>query len=180
MTGTSLKILVLTATTVSLTACGATTNGLGNALAQKAVSQAVASRMAADEPVIAETTVRTTTVVTPVDETLLVSSEMSPQCREIATKMAATDARIESANVTINGGENIAGQAAASVATQAALHNGAASVISKVPFGGLFAKAAMDSAANSGKKKIAKAQKDLSKATLQRAKLEGMYAGKGC
>jgi hypothetical protein len=180
MVSTSIKILFLTTATLSLAACGATTNGLGKALAQKAASQAITAQMASDEPMITETTTTSTTVVMPATTTNIASLNMAPECQAIATKVAAVDARILAANEILNGGDNVAGQAVASVATQAAVHNGAAQVIGKVPFGGLFAKAAMDGVSNSGKKKAKRATKDLNKATLERAKLEGMYAGKGC
>lgn len=180
MTRNSLKFLFLATAAVSLTACGASTGGFASAMAQKAVSEAVASKMAADEPVVTEINTSTTTVMTPSETSLLVDADLSPECQKIATKMTETNARITSANEVIGSGQGIGGQAAAAAASQAAVHGGAAQVISKVPFGGLFAKAAMDSVANSGKKKVAKAQKDLEKATLERAKLEGIYAGKGC
>lgn len=177
MTNKLVKILILGTATVSMTACGATTNGLGKALAQKAASQAVASQLAANKSPDEDAT---TTVITQTTTTSIASLNMEPECQAIATKVAAVDARISAANDVINGGNNVEGEAAVSVASTAAAHSGAAQVIGKVPFGGLFAKTAMDSVAKSGKKKVKKAKKELSKATLERAKLEGMYAGKGC
>lgn len=171
------KTLILGTATLSMTACGATTNGLGSALAQKAASQAVASQLAANESPADDATA---TVITQTTTTSIASLNMAPECQAIATKVAAVDARISAANDVINGGNNMGGEAAVSVASTAAAHSGAAQIIGKVPFGGLFAKAAMDGVANSGKKKMKKAKKDLNKATLERAKLEGLYAGKGC
>ena len=177
MTNKKIKFLILGAAAVSMTACGATTNGLGKAMAQKAAAQAVASQLAAKE---SPDDVTTATVTTQTTTTSVASLNMAPECQAIANKVADVDARISAANDIINGGNSVGGEMAASVASTAAVHSGAAQVMAKVPFGGLFAKAAMDGVAKSGEKKMKNAQKDLNKATLERAKLEGMYAGKGC
>ena len=177
------NLLIITTALSLLSACGATTGGLQNAVAQKVASQAVTSAMASrNSGVVTPEAIETTAVETTIDAQSVTPVQVSKKCASIATKLAALDLEIDEANNVIVGanGSNVAGGLAASVATQGALHGGAAQVIGKVPFGGLFAKAAMDGMANSGKKKIAKAQRKIQKATLEKAKLEGMYAGKGC
>lgn len=165
------KLILISAMALSISACGATTGGLKGAIAQKVASEAVRSAVTENEPV-AVTTVTT--------ETVYVENN-DPKCAAIQTKMMAVDQRILEANETLGtNGTNVVGGVATAAATQGAMHAGAAQVIGKVPFGGLFAKAAMDKVGNSGKKKQAKAQKSLQKASLEKAKLEGMYAGKGC
>ena len=103
-------------------------------------------------------------------------------CATLMTEIAKTDAIILASSETITGagGANFAGQAAAAAGSQVALQNGAAGALAKVPFGGLFAKAAVDKVANSGKRKTQKAQADLQSANLRKAKLSGLYAGKNC
>jgi len=175
--GHKLKLVLMATAVMGVTACGASTGGLQNALAQKVASDAIQSTIANDETTVVTTVTTETVAITPE-----VSDTMSPKCKKVALKMAELDARIAIANETISkgNGANMAGQAAAAAASQGAMHAGAAQVIGKVPFGGLFAKAAMDKVANSGKKKIAKAQKDIQKATLERAKLEGKFSGLNC
>ena len=103
-------------------------------------------------------------------------------CAALTTEMAEVDATIMAANKTLgnSGRANVAGQVAATGASQAAMRSGAAGAIAKVPFGGLFAKSAMDAVANSGKRKAEQAQADLQNANLRKASLSGLYAGKNC
>lgn len=167
MKTTSLIILGLTG--LSLSACGATSGGLAQSLAQKAAVQAVTS------PSTQSPSMQTAAIAEPV-------IAKDAKCETIALKMAETDATIDESNMIISGAAqgNVAGQAVAAGASQAALHTGAAGALARVPFGGLFAKAAMDTVANSGKKKAEAAQKQLEKATLRKAKLSGLYAGRNC
>lgn len=168
------KIILFSTLALSLSACGASTGGLKNAIAQKVASEAVQKTMATNEAAAVSVVTTETIIVDP--------ASADPKCAALATKIVAVDQRILEANEIIAGanGTNVAGGLATAAATQGAMHAGAAQVIGKVPFGGLFAKAAMDGVANKGKKKAAKAQKSLQKSTLEKAKLEGMYAGKGC
>lgn len=177
-TVSTLTALALGLSVIGLSGCGATTGGVQNALAQKMASEAVQKAMENDETAVVTTVTTETVAVTPVD----VTEDMSPDCEKVAMKMVKVDTRIAAANEVIATGNSsvVAGQAAAAATSSGAAHMGAAQAISKVPFGGLFAKKALDGMANSGKKKIAKAEKDLQKATLERAKLEGRYAGMNC
>jgi len=163
------SLLILGLAGLSLSACGATSGGLAQSLAQTAASKAVASS-SAPAPQIQTTAAAETAL--PADA----------KCEAIAVKMAETDAVIASSNEIITGAaqSQAAGQAVASGASTAAVHSGAAGALARVPFGGLFAKAAMDTMANSGQKKAAKAQKELDKAVLRKAKLSGLYAGRNC
>lgn len=152
---------------VSLSACGATTGGLTQTLAKKAAMQSVSSQVS-------------TTSTSATGQLPVVDSHMD--CAVLTTELAKVDAIISASNETIagSGRANVAGRAAATGASQAALHSGAASALAKVPFGGLFARKAMDSVANSGTKKVERAQADLQNANLRKASLSGLYAGKNC
>lgn len=165
------SLLILGLAGLSLSACGATSGGVAQSLAQQAAMRAVTPT-----PTPAETPLLQSSVS---DEPILVADA---KCETIAVKMAEADATIANSQAIIAGAgqSNIAGQAAAAGASQAAIHSGAAGALAKVPFGGFFAKAAMDTAANSGRKKAEAAQKELEKATLRKAKLSGVYAGRNC
>lgn len=161
------KILMTGLLAVSLSACGATTGGLAKSMAKKAAIQSVSSQ--------SPTTSAPTTAQLPV-----VDGHMD--CAALTVELAKVDRIINASNETIagSGGANIAGKAAAAGASQAALHTGAASALAKVPFGGLFARKAMDTVANSGAQKVEQAQADLQNANLHKASLSGLYAGKNC
>ena len=166
MKTTSLLILGLAG--LSLSACGATSGGLAQSLAQQAATKAVAPSSSA--PATQTTTVAEADLPT------------DAKCEVIAAKMAEADAVIANSNEVISGAaqSQAAGQAVTSGASTAAVHTGAAGALARVPFGGFFAKAAMDTMANSGQKKAEKAQKELDKAVLRKAKLSGLYAGRNC
>jgi len=160
-------LLITGLTALSLSACGATTGGMAKSMAKQAAVNTVSSKVTS--------TAAPSTVQAPnVDSTM--------DCAALSTEMAEVDAIIDAANKTLgnSGRANVAGQVAATGASQAALHSGAAGALAKVPFGGLFAKSAMDAVANSGKKKAEKAQADLQNANLRKANLSGLYAGKNC
>jgi len=152
---------------VSLSACGATTGGLAQSMAKQAAIGAVTSNNASTAAPIA---------------TQVVSVDSSMDCAALAKEISDVDAIIFASNETISGsgGSNIAGGLAAAGASQAAAHSGAAQALAKVPFGGLFAKKAMDSVANAGRKKVEAAQADLQNANMRKASLSGLYAGKNC
>lgn len=161
------KFLMTGLLAVSLSACGATTGGLAKSMAKKAAVQTASSQLSpTSEPAIAQFPA--------------VDSHMD--CAALTVELAKVDAIIIESNGTINGSgsADMAGNIAAAGASQAALHNGAASALAKVPFGGLFAKKAMDTMANSGAKKVEQAQADLQAANLHKASLTGLYAGKNC
>lgn len=162
-----LTLLMTGVMAVSLAACGATTGGLAQSLATKAALQSVSS---------ADSTPSTAATA----QLPMVDSHMD--CAALTAELATVDAIITASNDTIHGagGTNLAGQVAATGASQAALHSGAASALAKVPFGGFFAKKAMDTVANSGAKKMEQAQADLQNANLHKASLTGLYAGKNC
>jgi len=152
---------------IFLSACGATTGGVAKSIAKQAAMKSVSSKVS---PTAAPATVQAPAVDSNMD------------CAVLATEMAEVDATIMAANKTLgnSGAATIAGQAAATGASQAALHSGAAGALAKVPFGGLFAKSAMNAVANSGKKKTEQAQADLQNANLRKASLSGLYVGKNC
>jgi hypothetical protein len=153
--------------TLSLSACGATTGGLAKSLAKQAAIQS-ASAPASISP----------TSVT----TQLPAVDHNMDCAGLSTELADVDALINTSNKTIagSGRANVAGKIAATGASQAALRSGATSALSKIPFGGLFAKKAMDTAANTEVKKVQQAQANLQSANLRKATLSGLYAGKNC
>jgi len=163
------SLLILGLAGLSLSACGATSGGVAQSLAQQAAMRAVTPTPA--QAVAAESEITADPIVV-----------ADAKCETIAVKMAEADATIANSQAIIAGAgqSNMAGQAAAAGASQAAIHSGAAGALAKVPFGGFFAKAAMDTAANSGRKKAEAAQKELDKATLRKAKLSGLYAGRNC
>ena len=155
--------LLTTFAAVSLCACGATTGGVAGTMAQQAAMQTISSP-----------------TPTPAAQPAIVNGDAD--CTSLSAQLAEVNALINQSNQTIaaSGGVNVAGKVAATGASHVALHNGAAGALAKVPFGGLFAKAAVDSVANAGKRKAAKAQADLQNATLRKATLTGLYAGKNC
>lgn len=162
------SILLMTGlVALGLGACSATTGSVAKSMAGQAAMQAAASKSA--QPATAAA------VEAPAVDT-------SMDCAALTEEMTEVDAIIAASNKTINGAgtADIAGKAAAAGASQAALHTGAAGALARVPFGGLFAKSAMDSVANSGQKKVAKAQSELQSANLRKATLTGLYAGKNC
>ncbi|CAM3832322.1 hypothetical protein [Litorimonas haliclonae] len=163
------SLLILGLAGLSLSACGATSGGVAQSLAQQAAMRTVTPAPA--QAVSAESEVTADPIIV-----------ADAKCETIAAKMAEADTTIANSQAIIAkaGQSNVAGQAVASGASTAAVHSGAAGALAKVPFGGFFAKAAMDKAANSGRKKAAKAQKELDKAVLRKAKLSGLYAGRNC
>ncbi len=165
----SSSLLILGLAGLSLSACGATSGGVTQSLAQQAGMRAVSPTPVQSAPV--------QTAIAP-DPVIAADAK----CETIAVKMAEADATIAKSNAVITGAEqsDMAGQIAVAGASQAAVHSGAAGALARVPFGGLFAKAAMDTAATSGRKKAEAAQRELDKATLRKAKLSGLYAGKNC
>jgi len=166
-------VLITSVLALSLSACGATTGGVTKSLAKQAAISTISQQIQNQEN-MATLTEPAPATVQPV--------EADKKCVTLAAQIAETDEIIAQATTTIDGagGANIAGQAAAAGASQLALQNGAAGALAKVPFGGLFARSAMNSIANSGKKKVEKAQKSLNKAKLRKARLSGLYAGKNC
>lgn len=160
-------LLITSLMALSLSACGATTGSIAKSMAKQAAVNSVSSKVSPTPTVSA--------VQAPV-----VDSTMD--CAALTVQMAEVDAAIMTANQTLgnSGRANVAGKVAATGASQAALRSGATGAIAKVPFGGLFAKAAMDRVANSGEKKAAQAQADLQNANLRKASLSGLYAGKDC
>ena len=152
---------------LSLSACGATTGGIAKSMAKQAAVKSVSSK-------VSETSMASAMQAPIIDSTM--------NCAALTTEMAEVDAAIMTANKTLgnSGRANVAGKVAATGASQATLRSGAAGAIAKVPFGGLFAKAAMDRAANSSEKKAEQAQADLQNANLRQASLSGLYAGKDC
>lgn len=154
-------------TAISLSACGATTGGLAQSMAKQAAIGAVTSN--------------TPTTAAPV-AMQSVSVDNSMDCFALTKEISDVDAIILASNETISGSgsSNLAGGLAAAGASQAAASSGAAQALAKVPFGGLFAKKAMDSVANAGRKKVEAAQADLQNATMRKASLSGLYAGKNC
>lgn len=152
---------------LSLSACGATTGGIAKSMAKQAAVKSVSSKVS---PTAAPAAVQAP----------VINGDMD--CAALTTEMAEVDAIIATSNKTLgnSGRANVTGKVAATGASQAALHSGAAGAIAKVPFGGLFAKAAMDKVANSGAKKAEQAQADLQNANLRKASLSGLYAGKDC
>lgn len=165
MKTTTLLISGLTA--ISLSACGATTGGLAQSMAKKAAYDAVTSKANSTPAPVA---------------TQAVSIDYSMDCAALAKEMSDVDAIIIASNTVISGSgtSNMVGGLAAAGASQAAARSGAASALAKVPFGGMFAKKALDSLANSGKKKVEAAQADLQNANMRKASLAGLYAGKNC
>lgn len=161
------KLLMTGLLAVSLSACGATTGGLTQSLAKKAAMQSVSSQVSTSS---APAAVQFTAIDSHMD------------CAALTVELAKVDAIINESNETIAGAgsANMAGQVAATGASQAALHSGAASALAKVPFGGLFAKKAMDTMANAGARKVEQAEADLQTANLHKASLSGLYAGKDC
>ena len=159
-------LLITSLAALSLSACGATTGGMAKSMAKNAAVKSVTKASPTSAPA---------SVQSP-----MVNSNMD--CAALTTQMAEVDATIMAANKTLgnSGTANFAGQAAAAAGSQVALQNGAAGALAKVPFGGLFAKAAVDRVANSGKRKAEKAQADLQAANLRKASLSGLYAGKNC
>ncbi|RKQ68920.1 hypothetical protein DES40_1695 [Litorimonas taeanensis] len=178
------QFLLASALAVSLSACGASTGGLAKSLAKDAAMKTVSNQ-------VSPQTVAPSVVSAPLPDAAA-STEPTPtpivrraktnkKCKAIAEEMNEIDANIVAYTEIINnGGSSLAGQAAATGASHAAVHSGAANALMKVPFGGLFAKSAIDSLANSGAKKVEKAQKDLEKANLRKATLTGLYTGKDC
>lgn len=162
-----LTLLMTGLMAVSLSACGATTGGLTQSLATKAAMQSMSSTESTSS---APATAR------------LSMEDSQMDCAALTAELANVDAIITESNDIIQGagGANVAGQVAATGASQAALHSGAASALAKVPFGGFFAKKAMDTVANSGAKKVEQAQVNLQNANLHKAGLTGLYAGKNC
>jgi len=160
-------LLITGLTALSLSACGATTGGIAKSMAKQTAVSSVTSKVT---PTAAPAAVQAPII----DGTM--------DCAALTTEMAEVDATIMAANKILgnSGSANLAGQVAATGASQAALHSGAAGALAKVPFGGLFAKSAMDVVANSGKRKAEQAQADLQNANLRKASLTGLYAGKNC
>jgi len=152
---------------LSLSACGATTGGLAQSMAKQAAIGAVTSN--------------TSTATAPV-AVQAVSIDSSMDCAALTQEIKEVDAIILASNETISGsaGSNLASGLAATGASQVATRTGAAQALAKVPFGGLFAKKAMDSVANAGLKKVEAAQVDLQNANMRKASLSGLYAGKNC
>lgn len=160
-------LVIIGVLAMSLTACGGTTGGLAKSMAKKAAMNKISSAPAPDSAPVS--------VAPPVLDGMM-------DCTALAKDIRETDAIIAAANKTLgnSGQADLAGQLAATGASQAALHSGAANALAKVPFGGLFAKKAMDSAANAGRKKAEKAKADLRSAQLRKASLSGLYTGKNC
>lgn len=149
---------------LSLSACGATTGGLAKSMAKQAAVSSVSAK-ASPEVISAA----------PEIDTIM-------NCAALTTEMAEVDALIEANSQTIagSGSSELAGQVAATAASQTAIRSGATKALAKVPFGGLFAKSAADSVSKSSRKKIKRARADLEAANLRKASLAGLYAGKNC
>jgi len=160
-------LLITSLMAFSLSACGATTGGVAKSMAKQADMKSVSSKIS---PTDAAATAQAPIVNTAMD------------CAALTTEMAEVDAIIAASNKTLSGSgrADVAGKVTATGASQAMLHSGAAGALAKVPFGGLFAKSAMDTVANSGRKKAETAQADLQSANLRKASLSGLYAGKNC
>lgn len=156
--------LLVGATFMTLGACGATTGGVAKTVAAPAV--------------VEKTTVTKTTVVAPATVKVgKVNSDTS--CEQLTVKMAQIDAEMADNQAIIEkveGGQFATGAAEAGVAQGVAMSG----VASKVPFGGMFANSLIGAKGKSDRKKAAKAKKALVKSTYERAKVEGLYAGKGC
>lgn len=163
-------LLICGIAAVSLSACGGTTGVVAKNLAKNAAMSSAATQL------VTPTSVPTSAAM----QVQVVDNNMD--CEALTKEMAAVDETIRVSNKTLasTGGATFAGQAAAAGASQAALHSGGARALAKVPFGGLFAKTAMDAAANAGRKKAERAQADLQNANLRKASLSGLYAGKNC
>lgn len=160
----TVKLSLIGAFAISLSACGATTGGLAQSMAKQAAMETVTSKVST------ATTTETSTVAQPVDT--------MASCESLKLQLDETNAIITASNETLSSsGGNVASQLATTGATEAAVRTG---VISKVPFGGFLAKAAKDTVENSNKKKIEQAQANLNAANLRKAELSGLYAGKNC
>jgi len=161
------SLLIISAVTgLSFSACS-TTGGLAESLAKQTAMSSITSKA----------TVSATPTIT---QAPIVDGTMD--CAALSAELSKVNTTIKTSHAIISGSgqSNIAGQVAATGASQAALHSGAAGAIAKIPFGGLFAKKAMDSVSNSGQKKVEKAQAELQNANLRKASLTGLYAGKNC
>ena len=181
------KMTLISVAALSMAACGATTGGVAGSGAVKA--QAMMAEAPAPAPASESRTYTAQPAEVPItasDMSAAVTAPMpearSKACTKLYAQIAEQDVIIADANNVLNGGTagDTAAKLGTSIATQAALHNGAAQVMGKVPFGGLFAKAGMDYAASSGERKAKAARDNLNNATLKRAKLAGKYEGKGC
>lgn len=156
---------------ISLSACGATTGGVAKSMAKQAAVQT------ARTAVMPETQ-------TPVTASQSHMATLDPQanCASLSAELTAVNADIIAANQTLEtaGGSDFASRSAVAGLSQAAVRGGASRALSKVPFGRMFAKSAIDSVADSARMEAEKAEADLQNANLRKANLTGLYAGKGC
>jgi|GEM_PF-2770898 len=152
----------------SLSACGASIGGLAQSMAKKAAVDAASAKIAPQETT-------QTAVVTEVPEI-----DSSMDCAALSAEIQETDAAITAANETLGGSAaaNVKSDAVNAGASYALAKTGAAGAVSRVPFGGLFAKSAKDAVAKSDQKKIEQAKTDLQNANMRKASLTGLYAGK--
>ncbi|WP_371395316.1 hypothetical protein [Fretibacter rubidus] len=160
---------------LTLSACGASTGGITNALAQKAASSAITTAMQRD-------TASQDDFVAPVSIASPKAGDAKLSCDAIETKLVALEAIIiESGEVA---GEDISmasQQAATAAVAQGAVSLGMQAGVAKaVPFLNMFGQQAIEASAKSKAKKVKKARKAYQAATSRRATLMGVYAGKGC
>ena len=150
---------------LSLTACGATTGGVAQTLAQQQTLKQVAT-------IAAPTTkVETQSLSVPAE-----ALDGDASCETLMAQMAAEDTKIAEATQLIEGSKDTMSKQVGKMA----LNQGASRALKSVPFGGLFAKSVVKTATESGKVNAELAQANMNEANMRKAQLSGLYAGKGC
>ena len=161
------KTLIVSLTVLSLSACGATTGGVAKSMAQKTAGPTSSNQedflLAVDvlpEPAL--------------DGVNLTADDMG--CETLVAELKQTEGVIQSTSNILTKSES---NQMANELAKAGASKLASKALSSVPFAGLFAKRSVSQVMNGGVD-IQHTQATLQEASLRKATLTGMYAGKNC